>query len=157
VVVGASGSGCAASAAKDAVDSAVAGADAVVSALGPSMDRKAIGLPLVDGTRHVLEAMARHGVRRYVGHGTPSVADPHEQATFHRRFLAFMGRTLLPRAYQELLGLTALFAAADVDWTIVRFIRPTHGEPTGIVKAGFFTADQVADTRYFGRAPAISN
>ena len=30
-----------------AIDRAVAGADAVVSALGPSMDRKATGLPLV--------------------------------------------------------------------------------------------------------------
>ncbi|HJV13829.1 MAG TPA: NAD(P)H-binding protein [Propionibacteriaceae bacterium] len=35
----------------DAIDRAVQGADAVVSALGPSLDRKATGLPLVDGTR----------------------------------------------------------------------------------------------------------
>lgn len=157
-----------------AIDSAIAGADAVVSALGPSMDRKATGLPLVEGTRHVLEAMARHGVRRYVGHGTPSVADPQEQATFQSRFVGFMGRNMLPRAYKELLGVTALVTAADVDWTIVRFIRPTNGEPTGTVKAGFFgtdkigfaitrgdiaafTADQVTDARYVGRAPAVSN
>ena len=32
-----------------AIGRAVAGADAVVSALGPSMDRKATGLPLVEG------------------------------------------------------------------------------------------------------------
>jgi uncharacterized protein YbjT (DUF2867 family) len=41
----------------DAIDQAVAGADAVVSALGPSLDRKATGMPLIDGTRHILDAM----------------------------------------------------------------------------------------------------
>jgi uncharacterized protein YbjT (DUF2867 family) len=39
-----------------AIDDAVAGADAVISALGPSMDRKASGLPLVEGTRHIVDA-----------------------------------------------------------------------------------------------------
>jgi len=53
-----------------AVDRAVQGADAVVSALGPDLDRKAAGLPLVEGTRTIIEAMQRHGVRRYVGNGT---------------------------------------------------------------------------------------
>jgi hypothetical protein len=33
----------------DAIEHAIAGADAVVSALGPSMDRTATGLPLVEG------------------------------------------------------------------------------------------------------------
>jgi len=42
----------------------------VVSALGPDLDRKAAGLPLVEGTRTIIEAMQRHGVRRYVGNGT---------------------------------------------------------------------------------------
>src|SRR5690606_37672252 len=37
-----------------AIDAAVQGANAVVSALGPSMDRKATGTPLVAGTRHIL-------------------------------------------------------------------------------------------------------
>ena len=60
----------------DAIAAAVEGADAVVSALGPSLDRKATGLPLVDGTRHILDAMKRHGVTRYIGHGTPSILDP---------------------------------------------------------------------------------
>ena len=48
----------------DAIDRAVQGADVVVSALGPSLDRKATGMPLIDGTRHILDAMKRHGVSR---------------------------------------------------------------------------------------------
>jgi uncharacterized protein YbjT (DUF2867 family) len=46
----------------EAVDRAVQGADAVVSALGPSLDRKATGLPMVEGTRNIVTAMQRHGV-----------------------------------------------------------------------------------------------
>jgi putative NADH-flavin reductase len=158
----------------DAIDRAVAGADVVVSALGPSMDRKATGLPLVEGTRLVLEAMQRHGVQRYIGHGTPSVADPHEKATLQARFPGFMARTFLPRAYQELLGMTELIQASGIDWTIVRFIAPNNKAKTGHVRAGFFgtdklgfavsradiaafTAQQVEDRTYVDRAPAMSN
>jgi uncharacterized protein YbjT (DUF2867 family) len=42
-----------------AIDRAVAGADAVVSALGPSLSRSAIGLPLVEGTELIVAAMQR--------------------------------------------------------------------------------------------------
>src|SRR5438034_1065900 len=52
-----------------AIDRAVQGADAVVSALGPSLSRTAAGLPLIEGTRNIVAAMQRHGVRRYVGNG----------------------------------------------------------------------------------------
>jgi uncharacterized protein YbjT (DUF2867 family) len=75
-----------------AIDRAVTGANAVVSALGPSMDRKATGLPLVEGTQHIVEAMQRHGVRRYVGNATPSILDPREKATWQTRLPTFMAR-----------------------------------------------------------------
>ena len=35
---------------RDAVQRAVHGTDAVISALGPSLDRKATGMPLVEGS-----------------------------------------------------------------------------------------------------------
>ncbi|WP_454050576.1 NAD(P)-dependent oxidoreductase [Cellulomonas sp. Marseille-Q8402] len=156
-----------------AIDSAVAGADAVVSALGPSMDRKATGLPLVEGTRHILEAMHRHGVRRYIGQATPAVLDPHETPTMVTRLIGFMPRTFMRRAYDEIIGMTDPVKASDLDWTIVRFIAPknTPKAPTrvgffGTDKLGFavsradiaaFTAAQVDDPIYIRRAPAISN
>lgn len=157
-----------------AIDSAVAGADAVVSALGPSMDRKATGLPLVEGTRNILESMARHGVRRYVGHATPTVLDPQESPTLITRFTSFMPRTFMRRAYDEVTAMSELIMSSDTDWTIVRFIAPKDGDPKGTIRSGFFgtdklgfaitradiaafTAAQVTDTRYLHRAPAISN
>jgi uncharacterized protein YbjT (DUF2867 family) len=157
----------------DAIDRAVQGADVVVSAVGPRLDRKATGMPLIDGTRHLLNAMKRQGVTRYVGHGTPSVLDPHEKPTWQTKLVGFMGRTGLPRAYNELIGMTDLIKNAGVDWTIVRFTAPNNRPKTGKLRVGFygtdrigfpvsradiaaFTAQQVDEDTYLDRAPAIS-
>jgi putative NADH-flavin reductase len=157
-----------------AIDRAVAGADAVVSALGPSMDRKATGLPLVEGTGHIITAMRRHGVRRYIGNGTASVLDPRERPTWQTRLTTFMAKTFLRRAYDEMVGMGRAVTTSGLDWTIVRFLAPKDGPARGNVRQGFygadtlgfavtradiaaFTAAQVEDPRYVGAAPAISN
>lgn len=157
-----------------AVDRAVAGADAVVSALGPNMDRKATGLPLVEGTQHIVDAMQRHGVRRYVGNATPSMLDPRERGTWQTRLPTFMAKTFLRRAYDEIVGMSKAVMDSGLDWTIVRFLAPKDGPATGTVRHGFygtdklgfavtradiaaFTAAQVDDPRYVGAAPGISN
>jgi putative NAD(P)-binding protein len=49
----------------DRVAEAVVGAEAVISALGPDLSRKATGMPLVDGTRSIVTAMEEAGVDRY--------------------------------------------------------------------------------------------
>src|SRR3954451_15937881 len=56
---------------RNGVQRAVSGADAVISALGPSLDRKATGAPLVGGTRTIVDAMMAEGVERYIGMATP--------------------------------------------------------------------------------------
>jgi uncharacterized protein YbjT (DUF2867 family) len=157
-----------------AIDRAVTGAGAVVSALGPSMSRKDTGLPLVVGTQHIIDAMQRHGVRRYVGNGTPSVLDPREHGTWQTRVTTFMAKTFLRRAYDEMVGMSRAVMTSGLDWTIVRFLAPKDGPARGQLRQGFFgsdklgfavtradiatfTADQLTDSHYVGAAPAISN
>jgi len=156
------------------VEEAVTGAEVIVSALGPSMDKHATGLPLVDGVRLITEAMRRYGIRRYIGHGTPSIPDPHEKQTVQTRLTRFMGSRLLPRAYHELVGMSAHIMVDDLDWTIIRFTAPKDGPAKGTLRAGFygtdrigfaitradiaaFTAEQAHSDAYLNRAPAISN
>ena len=158
----------------EAVDRAVQGADAVVSALGPSLDRKATGLPLVEGTRNIITAMLRHGVRRYVGNGTPSVLDQRDRPNWQTKVSTFMAKTFLRRAYDEVLRTSEIVMTSGLDWTIVRFLAPKDGPAKGKLRHGFyghdklgfnvtradiaaFTAAQVDDRRYVGAAPAISN
>jgi putative NADH-flavin reductase len=157
-----------------AIDTAVAGADAVISALGPSMDRKATGLPLVEGTRLIIEGMQRHGVKRYIGNGTPSIIDQRDKPTVQQKLVGFMGRTMLPRAYQELPGMTDVITTSGIDWTIVRVSAPKNGPKKGVKRSGFFGTDkigmavtradiaafttaQLTDGRFRNAAPAISN
>jgi len=49
---------------REAIDAALRGAESVISALGPSLDRRATGMPLVQGTRNIVDAMETAGVRR---------------------------------------------------------------------------------------------
>jgi hypothetical protein len=80
------------------------------------------------------------GVTRYVGHGT---LDPHEKPTLQTKLLTFMGRTGLPRAYQELIGTTDLIQNAGVDWTLVRFTAPKNTPKTGKLRVGFYGTDRI--------------
>jgi putative NADH-flavin reductase len=158
----------------EAVQRAVHGADAVISALGPSLDRKATGMPLVDGTRSIVEAMLAEGVERYIGMATPSVRDPRDTSSLLGRMVPFMGRTFLSRAYRELLDMTQLVIDSPLNWTIARFTRPTNGARTGTIRAGYLGRDrirasitradiagfllaQTSDTRFHRTAPAIRN
>jgi putative NADH-flavin reductase len=157
-----------------AIDAAVAGSDAVVSALGPSLSRKATGLPLVEGTALIIEAMKRHGVRRFVGHATPGVVDRRDARTLQMRLVGWMGKTIYPRAYKEMIGMSSSIMSSGLDWTIVRFTAPKDGAAKGIAHEGFFgaekigmavtradiaafTAAQVDSGEYIDAAPAISN
>jgi putative NADH-flavin reductase len=159
---------------RDGVRRAVNGADVVISALGPSLDRKATGMPLVDGIRTIVEAMQAEGVERYIGMATPSLRDPRDTRSLLGLVVPFMGRTFLKRAYRELLEMSELVRGSSLDWTIARFTQPKGGERTGNVRAGFlgqdkigaaitradiagFLLDQTSDTRFHRAAPAISN
>ena len=157
-----------------AVDAAVRAASGVISALGPSLDRRAVGTPLVEGTRNIVEAMRAAGVQRFVGMATPSLRDPRDRRSLLGTVVPIMGRLGLPRAYRELLAMSQLVIDSDLDWTIARFTRPTNGPAKGRVRAGFlgrdklgasitradiaaFLLDQLDDTRFIRTAPAISN
>jgi putative NADH-flavin reductase len=159
---------------RGAIDAAVRGADAVISALGPSLDRRATGMPLVQGTRNIVDAMEAARVQRYVGMATPSLGDPRDRRSLLGTVVPLMGRLLLPRAYRELLAMSQIVTESDLDWTIARFTRPTDGPAKATVRAGFlgrdrlgsaitradiatFLLDQLGDTRFIRAAPAISN
>lgn len=159
---------------REAIAAAVRGADAVISALGPSLDRNAKGMPLVEGTRNIVDGMLAAGVRRYVGMATPSLRDPRDGRSLVATLVRTMGRVMLARAYRELLAMSEIVTSSDLDWTVARFLQPTDGTATGKVRVGFmgrdkvgfpitradiatFLLDQLDDTRFLRAAPAISN
>jgi putative NADH-flavin reductase len=159
---------------RDAIQRAVRGADAVISALGPSLERKATGMPLVDGTRNIVDAMHAEGVDRYIGMATPSLHDRSDGRSLLGVIVPFMGRTFLARAYRELVDMSHIVTGSPLDWTIARFTRASAGPRTGTIRAGYlghdrigasitradlaaFLLEQTAATRFHRAAPAISN
>ena len=155
------------------VQCTVTGADAVIGALGPSLDRKATAMPLIEGTRNIVDAMQVAGVERYIGIATPSLRDPRDEASLIGRVVPFMGRTFLKRAYRELLEMSQIVTDSPLNWTIARFTQPKDGPRKGTVRAGFlgrdkigasitradiagFLLEQTTDTRFHRAAPAIS-
>lgn len=110
------------------VDRAVAiRPDAVVSALGITIKQDGI-TPLADGTRLLLAAMARHGVRRLVVVSSLGAGDSRGQGNLLARLIQ---KYLLRRTLDDKTAQEALIAAAPVDATV---FRPPQLTDTGQVR-----------------------
>ncbi len=132
----------------EAVDRAVAGADAVISTLGVPFGRGPISVYSV-GIDHILGSMDRHGVRRVVAVTSSSMEPPPDQegGIFFRRVLqpfvtGWLGRTL----YDDMRRMEARLSSCDLAWTIVR--------PSGLFHAGAVTSYRVGDGHLPGRFTA---
>jgi nucleoside-diphosphate-sugar epimerase len=77
---------------------AIHGADAVISALGPSLKRSAKGTPITDGTKHIVAAMDAEEVGRFIGFATPSVPDERDEPTLKAKALPIIAGFLFPNA-----------------------------------------------------------
>jgi uncharacterized protein YbjT (DUF2867 family) len=158
----------------EAVRTAVHGADAVISALGPSLSCKAKGTPVTEGTRNIVAAMQGEGVSRYIGLATPSVPDERDEPTLKARLLPVIAGTLFPAALREIYGMTKAVTDSDLDWTIARITSPNNSNPKGTLRVGFlgrdkvgsamtradiaaFLVTQLSDQTFIRAAPAISN
>jgi putative NADH-flavin reductase len=124
-----------------ALESAVAGADAVLSGVGPRPMAKA-GVA-EHGTRAIVAAMRATGVRRIIvvsaapistmpspGRPHPPSHDPGEG--FLMKYLATpFFKTVLRERYSDLALMEDVLRASNLDWTIFRPPRLTNGQLTG--------------------------
>jgi nucleoside-diphosphate-sugar epimerase len=105
-----------------AVDTAVAGRDAVLSTLGVPPGREPIRT-YSQGAAHIIGAMERHRVRR-LGVVSSSGVDPHPYPDagflFNRLLLPYVTRVAGRTLYADMRRMEALVRASDLDWTIVR-------------------------------------
>jgi putative NADH-flavin reductase len=123
------------------LESAVAGADAVLSGLGPrAMTRAGVA---EQGTRAIVRAMQATGVRRIVvvsaapistvaspGRPRPPSHDPGE-GFFMRNLLTPFAKAVMRERYADLALMEDLLRASELDWTIFRPPRLTSKPVTG--------------------------
>ena len=154
------------------IESAVSGADAVISALGPRGDSK--NKPITHGMQNIIAAMKKRGVRRLIITSTLSAKDPNDPLNFKTKALVNLVKVTMHAAYEEIVSVAETVRNSDLDWTIVRLTMLNNNPKSGKVKAGNvgkgevgtwisradlaeFLLKQVQDTKYLRQAPAISN
>jgi putative NADH-flavin reductase len=154
------------------IESAVRGADAVISALGPRGDSK--NKPITRGMQSITAAMKKQGVRRLIITSTLSAKDPNDPLNFRTKALVNLVKVTMHDAYEEIVSVAETVRDSDLDWTIVRLTMLNSNPKSGKVKAGYvgkgevgtwisradladFLLRQVQDTKYLRQAPAISN
>lgn len=154
-----------------AVQEAVEGADAVISALGPSSN--ADERPITQGTRNIIAAMKQHGVSRLVASCGAGVEFPQDEPKLFNKVMGFLVRTVSKNVYEDMYSTAQVIRTSDVDWTIVRVPMLVDGEPQGSLKVGYvgkgtgaritradmaaFMLEQVDSDEYTHDAPVISN
>ncbi len=118
-----------------AVEKAVAGHEAVISALGPS--RPPVPGMMEIAAKNIAAAMKKAGIRRLVSTTGAGVRDAQDQP----RLLDHIIRGLLTLLAGEVLrdseANVAVLRASDLDWTIVRYPRLTDGPFTGQYRVGY--------------------
>lgn len=125
------------------IGQAVHGADAVLSALGPTLKRGSTGTPVTDGTEYIVAAMEAEQVCRYIGLATPSVPDERDKPTLKSKILPRIAGLLFPSALAEIVAMTKAVTDSGLDRAIARITSPNDGRPKGTVRAGFLGRDKV--------------
>jgi uncharacterized protein YbjT (DUF2867 family) len=155
-----------------AIRTAVKGADAVISLLGPGRDKAGIE-PLAPGMQTIVDAMTQAGVRRLVATSTPSAPDPADGRDLRIRAMVTGIRLGMTPAYRTIIAMAETVRASSLDWTLARLPllhdKPTHtparprqiGEPGGLrlsrsALADFLINEAAAGT-WSGRAPLLAD
>lgn len=116
----------------EAVDKAVQGKDAVLCALGaPAADK---GRLREAGTRNIIAAMHKHGVKRLVCQASLGYGDTYDALSPFMKW--FIVPFILKDVFADHEAQEALIKKSDLDWIIVRPANLTDGEHTGSYRHG---------------------
>jgi putative NADH-flavin reductase len=153
----------------EVVERAVAGQDAVLSAIGAGAERTTIR---EDGTRNIIAAMEKTGVQRLICQSSLGVGDSRANLSFFTKYiivLVFLRHPFGDHERQE-----AVVKKSSLNWTIVRPPHLRDGPRTGTYRHGFATTDrkiegyisradvadfmlrQLTDDTYHHQAPGVS-
>lgn len=117
----------------DSVARAVENTEAVICTVGVPYTFKPVTVYSA-ASRHIVDAMGIHGVRRFVGitsGGTHPGRDP-MNPFFFERILKPLFHTL----YDDMREMERIVMETDLDWTILRPPRLLDNPPTGRVRIG---------------------
>ena len=153
-----------------AVERVVRGQDAVVCTLGAG--QKLTGTVRSDGTRHIVRAMEKGGVRRFICQTTLGVGDSWGSLNVYWKYVMF--GLILRNVFADHERQEHDVKQSYLDWTIVRPGAFVKGERTGQYRHGFpgtdrtsklkiaradvadFILKQLSDKSYLHQTPSLS-
>lgn len=154
-----------------AVERAVQGVDAVVSALGPTSNSRD-QVPLFEGfARTLVNAMSAAGVRRIVAISGAGCTLPGERKPLGGRIASALVRLAVRDVVEAKQREMEVIVASDLEWTLPRPARVVDGPHTGSYNVGSqargmrinngdvadFMVRALTDTTHIRQAPLISN
>ena len=118
-----------------AVENAIAGQEAIISALGPT--RPPVPRMMEISAKNIVAGMKKHGVRRLVSTTGAGVRQPEDKPKFIDHFIGFLLNLLAKDVVLDSAENVKVIQASDLEWTVVRFPRLMDGQHTGKYKVGF--------------------
>jgi putative NADH-flavin reductase len=118
----------------EAVAATIAGAEAVISVLGPRDNGPERAV--TQATKNILDAMRAQGVRRLVDSAGAGVGDPRDRPGLLHHVISALLKLTARNVYEDMVHMVALVRGSDVDWTIVRVPMLVDGAATGRVRVG---------------------
>jgi putative NADH-flavin reductase len=153
------------------VEQAVAGAEAVLSVLGPANNQPTYEISR--GMQVIITAMQQQGVKRLVVSAGAGVGDPDDSPRLFNQLMNVLLKATSRYVYEDMLKTVELVRASDLDWTVMRVPMLTDDPATGNVKVGMvgkgmgprisradmanFMLQQAKSNQFIRKAPAISN
>lgn len=158
---------------KSLLRSAIHGADAVLSALGPTSLKHPKDRPVTQANVAITSAMTEEHVTRFIAISTGTAVDPCDEFDWKIWLPAQLIRFAMPSAYRDIIGLARAVRASKTDWTMVRvaFLKDLPASHRlnvglyGITKHSLvvsredlarFMFEQIGDHAYLRQAPGIS-
>lgn len=159
---------------RDAIKACVAGADAVISALGPNSLKAREKRPIMRGVGTIIAVMEELSVRRLIQISTAAYRDPQDGFDFKSQAFVTLFKWIVRNAYDDIKATAEVVSHSRLDWTLVRIPNLKDGPATGQVDAGWygktklgmtlsrgnlatFLVDQVTAKQYLRAAPAIAD
>ena len=139
----------------DGINKAMAGAEAVLSVLGPpsdsglSMSSYPFDAPIARAYAVIIEAMKRHHVKRLIALDTASFKDANDKFSFAYALLVGLVALLAKGAYKDVIAMGETIQAQgkneDLEWTIARVPILTNNPKKDAV-AGYIGDGQITIT-----------
>jgi putative NADH-flavin reductase len=122
-----------------AVEEAISGQDAVISALGPT--RPPVPGMMETSAKNIVAGMKKHGVRRLVSTTGAGVRQPEDQPKMIDHVIGSLLNLLAKNVVLDSAANVKVIQNSDLDWTVVRYPRLNDGARMGKYRVGYVTKE----------------